>query len=245
MIWWIAAAVIVYCLCVPSFRTRRWTCKVVPAWSQSLFVGTILTVLAFASYPLGWFVDCVIDRCTGNWRRRLLELWVLFWTATTLALVFLGIDKYPWLIFVPLLVLFDSLYVIISLLVTSSSTPSPPSPARALMLDLVRYLQVIGAFACLYLFVQHLTDSSLFLINNLPGRLTPEESLYFSIASGTTIGFGDITPYVAGRNSLPMLARPSVLVFLEVFCIFYIFAIDMPRVIGQIATKSKESRDGS
>ena len=235
---WIVATLAVWtavccvCLCVPKFGSTRWRDKVVPAWKQGLSVGSIVTVLAFASYPLGCIVDCVIDRC-GAWRRSLLELWILFWTAATLILVFYGIDKWPRLVFLPLLVLFDTLYLIISLLV---SPPPKSSPARALVLDLVRYIQVVGAFACVYLSIQHLTGSCLFMINNSPGHLNPEEALYFSVTTGTTIGFGDITPHVAGISSLPKVLRPSVLVFFEVFCIFYIFAIDMPRLIGQIAS---------
>src|SRR5258708_7804033 len=112
------------CLCFPGFRADRWTGRIAPAWKQSPFVGIVLALLAFASYPVGWFVDRVIDKYE-NFRRVLLELWVLYWTGVTFLLLFHGVDSYPWLVFVPLLVLLDSLYVILSLLVLPPPAPTP------------------------------------------------------------------------------------------------------------------------
>jgi hypothetical protein len=83
------------------------------------------------------------------------------------------------------------------------------SCTRALLLLVVRYLQVITIFACFYVGVQHFAQTSLYTIQGVACLLRPAEAFYFSLVTGSTVGFGDISPNISAAQDLKMWARPS------------------------------------
>jgi len=49
-------------------------------------------------------------------------------------------------------------------------------------------------FAMIYRIMDRVTESSIFLIEGQPGAISFTESLYFSLITMSTVGYGDITP---------------------------------------------------
>jgi hypothetical protein len=223
----------VYCfalvliLCVEPFRTKRWGPTREAFKRAGIFAFSLQLVLAICSFPLGFVLDFV-DRLSDQWRLRAIEIWILSLTGVDALILLFALRRWPWLIVLPALTLADSAYAIVSLLIAWRSVQSP---ARSLLLDTLRYFQVIVVFAGIYFCVQNMPNSRAFCdAKGNPVEMTPPRAFYFSALTAATVGYGDIAPCL--DSSLRFILRPHTLIPLEMFCILLIVAIEIPRIIG-------------
>lgn len=174
-----------------------------------------------------------------NWRKpegaeddkRRIELWVLFWTFLDFYLVFAFVAKHPWVAVFPILRLSDLLYILVKAFLVGKP---PKPPERALILLFVHYFEVIQAFAAIYLVLQWFTTDGLFKVDSVMRKLTGPEALYFSFITGSTIGFGDIYLKVSlfSAASSDWAKCAAVAIVVEVFCLFAITLLEIPRVLA-------------
>ena len=211
-------------------EVRDRTETVTTAWKQAGLVPVLaLLVLTPLSFGAGAVLRLWKDRLFryfGIGERLAIDTWVLLW-AVGLVGVLLAVDHAsgPLLILLgllPLLRLSDLLYTLFAFLVVRQS---PRSAARSLSHLLVHYLEVVTAFACLFLVYQQLTDSYVFLIGGTPTMVGPEKAWYFTLTTAATIGHGDVTPNL---DEAPVLwlawAEPMVILLITAFEIPRVFA---------------------
>ncbi len=60
------------------------------------------------------------------------------------------------------------------------------------------YSMIIVIFAAIYRIIEHLSDLHHFLVRGVPRDLTFVESMYFSLVTLSTLGYGDIVPITNG-----------------------------------------------
>lgn len=206
-----------------------------------VFPALFLSVLAACSFPPG-VIHELWKRFWMRWfhPRTAIEGWILF--SLLISLIVLCIAQsvsFGILTFLIILVVFrlsDLFYIMLSLLVRWQA---PYRTSRSLILILVHYLEVIMAFACFYMFYQNISDSNVFLVHGLPQQLTATQAFHYSLNTATTLGLGDIVPQ---SGSTPLLW----LLWLEVFCMLIITAMDIPRVIalGGLPNNRRAGRRG-
>lgn len=109
-------------------------------------------------------------------------------------------------------------------LATSPPKKIQASPARSLFLLAIHYLEATMFFAILYMFVEMWNGESLFARCN---ALTPGEAFYFSFATITTLGYGDMTP---AKPVVRALIVPEVLLglFMAIVAVGRILAVETP-----------------
>jgi hypothetical protein len=226
-------------LFVPHFSDRRKDISDTLKPEGAGIVGfLILSVLSLSSLPLGWPMD-LIGKLKPTIKFRLIETWVLSLTLLNLLLLFLALDRWPWFLVFPALTIADSAYAMIYLLIKWQSVHSP---ARSLLLDVLRYFQVIVAFAGLFLGAHHLSNSAAFCkAGGAIQELPPGQALYFSAVTATTVGSGDMVPCLPGSQNLVFLLRPTTLIPVEIFCIVLILAIEIPRIISNQIAEATQS----
>lgn len=64
------------------------------------------------------------------------------------------------------------------------------------------YTLLVIVFACIYRIVDRVSDGPRFLIRGEPSEITFIESLYFSIITLSTVGYGDIVPVTSGVQTI-------------------------------------------
>jgi hypothetical protein len=211
-----------------KLRDYRKECKehLKGARQCSLWAYIILLVLCFLCYPVALIQFLIVGNTKDIENRKKaapkIDGWILFWAAFTPICLFLLIPHVGrFFALLPLLRLFDMLYVLFWLLVTGTITQKAGRSASFLLLH---YFEAIMIFACCFLWVQAASAGQIFA-DSQGSRLVLSSSsaLYFSFITGATVGYGDIVP----------VARVSrMLAGLELFCVFYLVAIAVPRVFS-------------
>lgn len=118
--------------------------------------------------------------------------------------------------------------------------PPTKSPARALILLFIHYIEIVLIFAALYLFFQVVSHQHLFVIGPDKVDLTAGQAIYFSVITAATIGFGDITP-LSAVTRFPSTVR--ALISVEALTILMITLIDIPRQITYLPKQQPQQRD--
>jgi hypothetical protein len=193
----------------------------------------MLLILSLSSFGLSWPIDFVNSSTPAG--RRKIELWVLSLTLVDLLLLFLAIDHWHWLVFFPALTLLDSAYALIYFLI---KWPPVQRPARSVLLDGVRYFQVIVAFAALFLVSCYFSGGTAFC-NSGGGhvKLSAGQALYLSATTAATVGPGNMSPCLDGATGVVFPLRPVTLIPLEIFFVVLILAIEIPRITSSIKPK--------
>lgn len=160
-----------------------------------------------------------------------MEFWMWFWTVFDFYLVFQLVEKAPLFALFPVLRLFDLLYIMVFVFLFNRP---PKPPERALILLLVHYLEVIIAFASMYLVVQSIAGRCVFESNFVPKHLSGPEAIYFSFVTGSTIGFGDITIklYPLSTDLSIWTLTAMTMVALELLSLLAITLLEIPRVLS-------------
>lgn len=217
-----------------SCRRYRKVCKkhIDDAKECSLWASIVVALLCFLSYPISFIQFLIVGDPEDIDKRRELEkrrnaapridAWILSWAVFTPTCLFLlGPLFGSFFDLVPMFRLFDMLYVLFWLLVVGKPSQKAGRSASFLLLH---YLEGLMIFACFFLWVQSMSTLPIFADSQ--GKcltLKPSSALYFSFITGATVGYGDIVP-------LTRVAR--VIVGLELFCVFYLVAIAVPRVFS-------------
>jgi hypothetical protein len=227
-------------LFVPQFSRRKNDISETLGENGAGIVGfLLLSVLSLSSLPLGCLLDWLLKRANKS---AIIEYWVLFLTLINISILFLALGHWPWFFLFSALTIADSVYAMVYLLVTWQDVRSA---ARSLLLDVVRYLQVIIAFACIFLSVHELSDKTALCKAGIAiPDLSPGQALYFSAVNATTVGAGDMGPCFPGSPNLTFLLRPTTLIPAEIFCIVLILALDIPRVLAKQQTQRGQQNHG-
>jgi hypothetical protein len=81
-------------------------------------------------------------------------------------------------------------------------------PRRSLLLALLNYAELTAAFSIFYLHTSSLTWTNL---------VNPVEALYFSLATSTTVGYGDVHPANACGQKIAMAQLSIFVIFVALF----------------------------
>ncbi len=213
------------------------------AWKKGGLVGAVL--LAFLS-GVSLFFGCLEDRWEklfpDKWKLRAIEVWIVSLLVINMFLLFSGgIESHPAWILIPIFTVADVLHTLLSLFLAASA---PKVWARSVLLLMVRYLQVVSSFACVYIWVQSLSPYALYSVHGVNRQLAPSEALYFSAVTAATVGFGDITPHLEAMQRLSLIVRPTTLVLGEIVCMIVITAIELPRLISSVRPPAPRSTCG-
>lgn len=241
-------------------RWRRQKDEIQHLSESSVLVSLIWWFLSLSSLPLGylhellkvWFA-CIFTfrgqlKSIDGWQirhrfdeteqRRLkyTETWALLWLAISIALLFQGSSV--WWYLVPLLRLFDFLYIEWCRFVRSAPVRFP---VRWVSLLVVHYLEVVVISASFYLFLQAQHMDPVFLVNNSPALLDPFQALHFSVMNAVTIG-SSVTPVLL--KGLPYLCSPAFWSWFEFLFVIFITVVEIPRLLNTSAqrdnTKEKD-----
>jgi Ion channel len=154
--------------------------------------------------------------------RRSLDCYILLWWIFELACTALLIisSSFEWLLIiaVPLLTfrLFDICLVLLATLITSHqrSITEWASTNRTVFLVCMNAIEVFIIFA-----VYHYDLAVLFEVNDTK-IVSFGDALYFSVVTGTTLGYGDISPLSAVSKLLASI-QPLVLLFIVISVLAY------------------------
>ena len=209
---------------LPSSRRGALIEDVRSFWSKSILVGFVFGLLAYISIPLA----TLHSKFTNGGRcKRRIELWIVGWVLVNLLILIYCIDRVPALILLPALRLADLLCVLLRVM----NMKSQVYKTRTFLLLLLHYIEVTTIFACAYFVAQWFFGDELFSVNGSPSKITTMQAWYFSLVTGSTLGYGDITP---------LSTSSRVLLALQLLIVLVITLISIPRVFTV-----KDSSDGS
>ncbi len=196
--------------------------------SLTIFPALLFGVFAFLSHPLAGFLEQSIQGSTDKARRKLIDMWVLFWLSFNGA-VLLALPKYPMavlLVIFPFLRLFDLLQTLFALLLFQREEALKGRSLGLLMLHLT---EVVVAFACFYLAIQQVAGEHLFYVGDELRGLRASTAFYFSFITAATVGFGDITPNTADSFAAGLT---RFLVTLEILVSLFVILVSIPRAVS-------------
>lgn len=160
-------------------------------------------------------------------RKLFVDVWVLLNLAYPLILIKTGLwDSCPFIILLVYLTVETVIYLL-NLIVLKPYLPQPSSYTRNLLSLFLNYLQVAFAFSAFYL-----NAGLKYHCNNATGL----QSIYYSLVTQTTVGFGDIVPT---DNLMLLLTILHVIISLLFVYLFFGY------MISQVGNKTFMSNHGS
>jgi len=147
----------------------------------------------------------------GRWgligRRLAVEAYSVLKFLFPLIILWSGLYKHSWVIFLLIYLLSDTLLHILHLVFLSDIHSAAVSYRRSLLLIFLHYAEVIFDFAVIYM-----------AFGLLEGAVTPLNALYFSVVANTTVGFGDIF----AKNSLGQAVVIAQLLISVLFIVVFV-----------------------
>ena len=114
-------------------------------------------------------------------RKLTVEFYTLFKLIFPLAVLFLGLYRYPLVIAMVVYLLSETILHILNLIFLYDIHSATVSYHRSLLLLFLHYLEVVLDFATVYIGFDLLSEP-----------LNPVSAVYFSLVANSTVGFGDI-----------------------------------------------------
>ena len=152
-----------------------------------------------------------VDRQSSYHQRKIRgEIYVIFKTALPFGILYFGLWDYTWLLVLNIYLLLET-YVYIFNKIFLPEHNVGVNYNRSLILLFFNFVEVIGSFAVIYGTGDYLNES----VKNLT------DSLYFSLITGATVGYGDIYPITAEGKIIVMMQIISSLSFLILFFNFF------------------------
>jgi hypothetical protein len=160
-------------------------------------------------YPI-LLVKEIFGRISSRARKLAVEFYILLKLIFPLAVLYFGLYRYHFVIFIIVYLLSETILHILNLIFLADKEEFSLSYHRAILLLLLNYMEVALDFAVIYIGFGLLNEA-----------LNPVSAVYFSIVSSTTVGFGDI--HAAGSfGQLVVMAQLLIcLAFIIVFINYF------------------------
>jgi len=139
-------------------------------------------------------------------RKLCVELYVLFKLLSPLFILLFGLEKYTIICLIIIYLSIETITYLLGIVFLSDIYTKPISFKRSLILIFINFVEITLNFAVLY--------KGFNAIKLSDDVLSP---IYFSFVSGTTVGFGDITPISSMGQILVIFQSMIFLLFIVVF----------------------------
>lgn len=158
----------------------------------------------------GIYIEFLSRRSTYLNRKIKGELYVIFKTAMPFFMLYFGLWNYSWLYIFNIYLLIET-YVYIFHKIFLPEHNSGNTNNRSMILLFFNFIEVIGSFGVIYAAGNYLNQS----VSDWA------DALYFSLITGSTIGYGDIYPVTPDGRLIIMVQIVSSLSFLLLFFNFF------------------------
>ena len=195
-----------------------------------------LLMLFLALYPfvsVGLYLRDIFRNGRYEINRKLItDAYVIFNLLLPLSVMFFGLYKYSWVVYVCLYFAIETLVTLLTMLFLN--IPSAISYRRNLLCLFLNFLQYAAVFAILYMFWP---DDFKLVTEDGWEMIQPLQAYYLSIETLTTVGFGDISP--TGNKGYIVLIIQMTISLLLICLLFTSFVAK----IGDMTYKQKEKTE--
>lgn len=154
------------------------------------------------------FIHMLARRIHPLWRKLTIDVYVtgkFFWL---LLVILTGWYEYVPVVFFTIYLMAETVFYILGMIVLSDIYSHSVTLSRSMIMLMFNYLQVVFCFAIVYVKYDLLNSS-----------VTPLSAIYFSLATMTTVGYGDYYPQ-------PGLGQAVVIIQMVVFVLFMLVFVN-------------------